>query len=227
MFCSFAFAEKVVVLHRQLKHGIMWKFMKHYALEIYTVIAMLLITLVAIFMPELTTIQKFVVFMSFIFILHEWEEGKYPGGFLNLIIQLIQRNVDDETMRASRLVTAVLIFVLTIVPFFLGDAYPMFAVAVATFCIFEGFIHIAGIRIFRLNKFYTPGMVTAEIEAITGVALIVYLAVNHLGAWYDYVCGPFIFLACFACMQRTLMSMVDGLRYRDMPKLIKAQLKRK
>ena len=202
----------------------MWKFTKHYALEIYTVIAMLLITLVAIFLPELTTIQKFVVFMSFIFILHEWEEGKYPGGFLDLIMQLLQRKVDDETVRASRLVTAVLIYVLTVVPFFFGDARPMFAVAVATFCIFEGFIHIFGIRIFRLHKFYTPGMVTAEIEAVTGIALIIYLSVNHLGAWYDYVFGPFVFLACFACMQRTLMSMVGGLHYSDMPKLIKAQL---
>lgn len=205
----------------------MWKFMKHYALEIYTVIAMLLITLVAIFMPELTVIQKFVVFLSFLFILHEWEEGHYPGGFLDLIIQLLQRNIDEETKRGSRLVTAVLIFALTIVPFFLGDAYPMFSVAVATFCIFEGFIHIAGIRIFWLKKFYTPGMVTAEMELVTAIALIVYMAVNHLGAWYDYVCGPFIFLGCFACMQRTLMSMVGGLRYSDMPKLIKAQLKRK
>ena len=54
----------------------MWRFAKHYALEIYTVIAMLLIVGVAIFMGELTVIQKFVVFLSFIFILHEWEEGR-------------------------------------------------------------------------------------------------------------------------------------------------------
>ena len=205
----------------------MWKFMKHYALEIYTAVAMFLIVLVALFMPELSIIQKFVVFMSFVFILHEWEEGRYPGGFLDLIMQLLQRKVDDETVRASRLVTAVLIYALTLLPFFFGDAYPMFAVAVATFCIFEGFIHIFGIRIFRLPKFYTPGMVTAEVEAVTGIALIVYLAVNHLGAWHDYVCGPFIFLACFACMQRTLMSMVGGLHYSDMPKLIKAQLSKR
>lgn len=205
----------------------MWKFIKHYALEIYSVIAMLLITLVAVFMPELTTIQKFVVGMSFIFILHEWEEGHYPGGFLNLITQLLQRNIDDETKRASRVPTSVFIFVMTLVPFFWGDAVPMFAVAIATFSIFEGFIHIFGIRIFRLKRFYTPGMVTAEIEAVAGIALIVYLAVGHLGAWYDYLCGPFLFLACFACMQRTLMSMVGGLHYSDMPKLIKAQLSKK
>ena len=44
----------------------MWKFIKHYALEIYTVIAMLLIVCVAIFMDELTVIQKFTVFLSFL-----------------------------------------------------------------------------------------------------------------------------------------------------------------
>ena len=42
----------------------MWKFMKNYALEIYTVIAMLLIVCVALFMGELTVIQKFIVFRS-------------------------------------------------------------------------------------------------------------------------------------------------------------------
>ena len=78
-----------------------------------------------------------------------------------------------------------------------------------------------------MKKFYTPGMVTAEIQAVIAIALIVYLAVNQIGAWYDYVCGPFIFLFCFACMQRTLMAMVGGLHYSDMPRLIKAQLKKK
>ena len=205
----------------------MWKFMKHYALEIYTVIAMLLILLVAVCMPELTVIQKFVIVLSFIYVLHEWEEGHYPGGFLNLISQMLQRDIDDETKRGSRLVTGVFLLTMTVVPFFFGDAIPMFVVAMVTFSIFEGFIHIFGIRIFRLKRFYTPGMVTAEIQAVIAIVLIVYLAVNHIGAWYDYVCGPFIFLACFACMQRTLMAMVGGLHYSDMPKLIKAQLKKK
>ena len=201
--------------------------MKHYALEIYTVIAMLLIVLVAVCMPELTIIQKFVVVLSFIYILHEWEEGYYPGGFLNLITQMLQRDIDDETKRGSRLVTGVFLLTMTVVPFFFGDDIPMFVVAMTTFSLFEGFIHIFGIRIFRLKKFYTPGMVTAEIQAVIAIVLIVYLAVNHIGAWYDYVCGPFIFLACFACMQRSLMAMVGGLHYSDMPKLIKAQLKKK
>lgn len=66
-------------------------------------------------------------------------------------------------------------------------------------------------------------MVTAEIELVSGVALIVYLAVNHLGAWYDYTFGPFVFLACFVIMQRTLMATI-GLRYKDMFAIVKKRL---
>lgn len=194
----------------------MMKFMKHYALEVYTVIAMLLITLVAMFVDNLTVVQQFAVWLSFLCILHEWEEGRYPGGFLNLIqANVLQRELDEETKRGSRLVTAVFIYVMTIVPFFLGDRYPILAVAPAVFCIFEGIIHVAGIKIFRTQKPYTPGLVTAEVELVSGVCLIVYLAVNHLGAWYDYVFGPFVFLACFVCMQRSLIAMVGGMGYKD------------
>lgn len=202
--------------------------MKHYALEIYTVVAMLLIALVAMFAGELTVIQQFAVWVSFLCILHEWEEGRYPGGFLNLIqANVLQRELDEEAKRGSRLVTAVFIFAMTIVPYFFGDRIPMFVVASASFCIFEGIIHVVGIKIFSLKKPYTPGLVTAEIELVSGVCMIVWLAVNHIGAWYDYTFGPFVFLACFVCMQRTLMSMVGGIGYKDVLGNVKKRLSRK
>ena len=204
----------------------MWKFMKHYALEIYTVIAMLLITLVAMFMDNLTVIQQFAVWVSFLCILHEWEEGRFPGGFLDLISgYVLQMDIDKETKLGSRLITAVFIFTITLVPFFFGDRIPMFAVAMASFCIFEGIIHVVGIKIFQREKPYTPGLVTAEIELVTGISLIIYLAANHLGAWYDYTFGPFVFIACFACMQRSLMGMI-GLRYKDMFAIMKKRFGR-
>ncbi len=97
----------------------MWKFMKHYALEIYTVIAMLLIVAVAIFMPQLTVIQSFTVFLSFLYILHEWEEGRYPGGFLDLIqANILQMELSKETKLGSRLITGVFLLVFSVVPFF-------------------------------------------------------------------------------------------------------------
>ena len=198
--------------------------MKHYALEIYTVIAMLFIVCVAIFANELTVIQKYTVFLSFIYILHEWEEGRYPGGFIDLITKnLLQKDVDKETALGSRLITAVFIYVFTVVPFFWGDSFPIFAVAMAVFSIFEGIVHVAGIKIMRQEKPYTPGMVTAEIELVVGIALIVYLANNHLAAWYDYTFGPFVFIGCFIIMQRTLMATV-GTSYKQIFANVKKRL---
>ena len=143
-----------------------WKFIKHYALEIYTVIAMILLTVPA-FMGELSAIQKFMVIYSVLFVLHEWEEGMYPGGF----------------------------------------------------------VHVVGIRLFQCKTPYTPGMVTAILEATESFALIAYLACNHLGAWYDYVFGPLLMIVCFGMLQKT-MTLLVGIRYSDMPKYVKAQWKR-
>ena len=202
---------------------IMGKFIKRYALEIYTVLAMAFMVVTS-FMGNLSTVQLFVVCFNFLFVLHEWEENVYPGGFLNLITQLIERDVDEETRRASRIPTGVLLVTLTLLPFFF-DGVALFAVAIAVFGIFECFVHIMGIKIFGLEKKYTPGMVTALCEGALGVALIVFLAVNHRAAWYDYVGGFFLFLALFVCMQKTLTLMV-GMRYRDLPKLARKQLQR-
>ena len=46
---------------------------------------------------------------------------------------------------------------------------------------------------------------------------------NHLASWYDYVLGIIIFFAAFVTMQKTLTMMV-GIRYRDMPRMLKKQL---
>ena len=201
----------------------MGKFISRYALEIYTVLAMLFMVVTS-FMIVLSTIRLFVVVFNFLFILHEWEEGAYPGGFVDLISSLIEVDLTDDLRRASRIPTGVFLVAVTLLPF-IFDSIPLFSVTIAVFGCFEGFVHVMGIKIFGLKKKYTPGMVTALMEAVVGIGLICYLAVNHLAAWYDYVGGILLFFICFASMQKTLTLMV-GIRYRDMPKLIKKQIKR-
>lgn len=201
----------------------MGKFIRRYALEIYTVLAMLFMVVTS-FMNGLSTIRRFVVVFNFLFILHEWEEGAYPGGFVDLISSLIEVDLTDDLRRASRIPTGVFLVAVTLLPF-IFDSIPLFSVTIAVFGCFEGFVHVMGIKIFGLKKKYTPGMVTALMEAVVGIGLICYLAVNHLAAWYDYVGGILLFFICFASMQKTLTLMV-GIRYRDMPKLIKKQIKR-
>ena len=202
----------------------MIKFIKHYALEIYTVLAMAFIVYTAM-LGELSFIQKLVVFDAFLFILHEWEEGHYPGGFVNMITELIGVEVSEETKRASRIPAGILLLMLSIIPF-VFDNVPLVTMAVATFGIIEGFVHTIGIRLFRTKRFYTPGMVTAWLELVVSGLMIAYIVTNQLGQWYDYLFGPIVMLLCFGTLQKTMTLMV-GINYGDMPKMIRRQWKRK
>ena len=202
----------------------MIKFIKHYALEIYTVLAMIFIVYTAM-LGELSFIQKLVVIDAFLFILHEWEEGHYPGGFINLISNLIGKEPSEETKRASRIPAGILLLLLSIVPFVFDDV-PLVTMAVATFGIIEGFVHTMGIRLFRMKRFYTPGMATAWLELVISGLMIAYLVTNHLGRWYDYVFGPIIMSLCFGTLQKTMTLMV-GINYSDVPKMIKKMWNKK
>lgn len=198
----------------------MKRFIKYYALEIYTVLALSFIVATAV-IGNLSTVQKLVVVDALLFVLHEWEEGHYPGGFIKLISGLVGIKVDDEMSRASRIPAGILLLTLSIVPF-VFDTTPLIIVAVATFGFIECFVHTMGIRLFRMNRFYTPGMVTAWLEFVVSVMMIAYLAVNDIARWYDYVFGPLLMIVCFGLLQKTMTLMV-GIRYSDMPKMIRTQ----
>ena len=202
----------------------MTKFIKHYALEIYTVLAMLFIVYTAM-LGELSTIQKLVVIDAFLFILHEWEEGHYPGGFIKLVSGMVQIDPSDEIKRASRIPAGILLLLLSIVPFVYHDV-PMIVMGVATFGISEGFVHTMGIRLFHMKHFYTPGAATAWLELVVSILMIAYLLSNNLGQWQDYVFGPLIMLVCFGMLQKTMTLMV-GIKYSDMPKMVKRQWSKK
>ena len=198
----------------------MKRFIKYYALEIYTVLALSFIVATAV-IGNLSTVQKLVVVDALLFVLHEWEEGHYPGGFIKLISGLVGIRVDDEMSRASRIPAGILLLTLSIVPF-VFDTTPLIIVAVATFGFIECFVHTMGIRLFRMKRFYTPGMVTAWLEFVVSVMMITYLAVNDIARWYDYVFGPLLMIVCFGLLQKTMTLMV-GIRYSDMPKIIRTQ----
>ena len=79
---------------------------------------------------------------------------------------------------------------------------------------------------FHTKRFYTPGMATAWLELVVSGLMIAYLVTNHLGQWYDYLFGPIVMFLCFGTLQKTMTLMV-GINYGDMPKMIRRQWKRK
>ena len=198
----------------------MAKFIKSYALEIYTVISMAALVVAGI-IGDLSVLQKFVLVYIFLFVMHEWEEMHYPGGFADLIAKMIGVNINADMKKASRIPTSILLLTFTLTPLILHK-YPLAILPLAFLGLFEGIVHILAIRLFKCPKFYSPGLVTAEIQAIVSIALFTYLIKANLITCTDFIIGLLIMVACFVIMQKTLTSMI-GYKYSDLPKMVKKQ----
>lgn len=201
----------------------MMKFIKWYALEVYTFIALVFL-LIAGLMDGLSAAQKIIMIYMLLFVFHEWEEGRYPGGFLTIIAgKILCREVPEETKRGSRLPAGILLLVITLVPFFLNH-YIILILVPIFLGLFEGFVHIAFIKLGELDKPYSPGMVTAELELLTSIAAIIYFSKNDIAAGMDYVCGFLLMIVCFMALQKSLFAMV-GVSYREFPKIMRARIR--
>lgn len=199
------------------------KFIKMHAMEIYTVIAFAFIVW-AIMRGDLSSIQKLVLAYCVLFVMHEWEEGRFPGGFLHLIADnILCREVPEETLKGSRIPAGILLLSLTFVPF-VFDNHVIPILVTASLGLFEGIVHIAFIKVMALEKPYSPGMVTAEMECILSICVFIWLGRNGMTTGLDYVLGVVILLFCYMLLQRTLFAMV-GVPYSELPKLMKARIK--
>ena len=198
----------------------MAKFIKSYALEIYTVISMGVLVISGI-IGDLSVLQKFVLVYIFLFVMHEWEEMHYPGGFADLIANMIGVKLNVDMKKMSRIPTSILLLTFTLTPLILHK-YPLAILPLAFLGLFEGIVHILAIRLFKCPKFYSPGLVTAEIQAIVSIALFTYLIKANLITCTDFIIGLLIMVACFVIMQKTLTSMI-GYKYSDLPKMVKKQ----
>ena len=201
----------------------MIRFLKYYSNEIYTLITMIFI-LSAALIGDLSVIQNFVLVYAFLFMLHEWEEGTYPGGFFDKFSEVLQVETNEEMRRITRVPVVILLLIITIIPFYL-DNYIIPILMTATLGILEGVVHIAFIKLFRMDKFYSPGMVTAELQFIFSIFFYIYVAKHHLATGMEFLIGTLLMVVGFMIMQRALVKMCGMKNYLDVPKRVIKRIK--
>lgn len=197
--------------------------MKKYHLEILTLITFTFITFCAVFCENLSLIQRMMLGFMFLFTLHEWEESRLPGGFSRLMAKFIGLDISKEKEDAAYIPVIILVILISVIPFFIQKA---FLVLISVYLgLFEALIHIVGIKLHKMNKPYTPGMVTALLLGFASICVLVIFSKNHVIQAREYVWGILLMFACFFAMQRTVISIL-GLRYKDLLDRIKAKIKR-
>ncbi len=201
----------------------MIKFIRYYSLEIYSVISILFLLIAAI-MGDLSFVQKVALIYTVLFLLHEWEEGVYPGGFFDKFSVVLDVKSNEELRRITRVPVDILLLIITITPFCL-DNYMIPILMTATLGIMEGVVHIGFIKLFRMDKFYSPGMVTAEIQFIVSVLFYIYTIKHNMATGLEYLFGALLMIVAFIIMQKSLVKIIGIKNYSQVPKMVLKRIK--
>ena len=199
----------------------MKNFIRKYNLELLTVL-MAVVMVITICLPASSLVRKVLAVYMLLFILHEWEETRFPGGFASLMTKFFGISTSREKLEWAHVPVSVLLLVILLIPY-IFDSVAMLTLIPAFLGIMEGLIHVIGIKLHKMTKPYTPGMITALSLLVTSVWVFWTFASTHLVSGTDFILGAVCMLIAFACMQRTVIA-IYGLHYSDLIKFAKKKL---
>ena len=196
----------------------MKRFLIKYNLETLTTLMFAFVTMVAISNTTPSITQKMIVAYVFLFTLHEWEENRFPCGFLKIMEGMIGKKFSEDAKELSHVPVIILLLLIHIVPYCFDSV--VFLPLIPVFLgIFEGFVHTMGVKLSKAKKFYTPGMVTAYMMLAVSVFNIYYLATNKMITGKDCLLGVSCMFLSFAIMQNRVLA-INGISYKDMLNII-------
>ena len=199
----------------------MKKFLIKYNLEILSTLMFLFVTASAIFNVPPSITQKMLIAYVFLFTLHEWEENRFPGGFVKIMEGMIGKKFSEDGKELSHIPVIILLLVIHIIPY-LFDSVVFLTLVPIFLGVFEGFVHTMGVKLSKAEKFYTPGMVTAYMMLAVSVFNIYYLSVNKMITRKDCLLGIACMFVSFAIMQNRVLA-INGISYKDMLNIVKSK----
>ena len=192
------------------------KWILDHNLEILSTVLAIVVGISLFFWNSLTLAGRALLGFMVLYVLHEWEESRIPGGFYDLFFGGIGIEVKESEAR-MHLPVAIYLLLMLLIP--LAFQQITFLVLIPLgLGLFEGVIHVAGIKIHKLKKPYTPGMITALILFVYSVIVITQInKAGGLPAW-QWIVGFILSFAGFAVMQQFFLRTV-GLTFGEFRKM--------
>lgn len=193
----------------------------NYNLEILTVVLTIVFGASLFLWNGLTLAGKALIGYMVLYTLHEWEESRFPGGFYDLFFGGFGLKITASEAR-MHLPVAIYILIMLLVPFALQQTTFLVLIPLGL-GLFEGVIHVAGIKIHRLKKPYTPGMITGIIMFVYSIFVITQInKVGGLPTW-QWILGFVLAFVGFAVMEQFFLRTV-GLTFDDFRKMAMARV---
>lgn len=103
-------------------------------------------------------LQRMVGIFFFGIVLHLWEEGKFPGGFTDMITAKFNFTAKNQHFGES--ITTIYVLFITFIPFFFPDL-TFLALAPILLGFLEVLAHLVASKMYDKSRFYSPGLITA------------------------------------------------------------------
>jgi hypothetical protein len=170
---------------------------------------------------EMAVSQRLVGIFFIGLILHLWEEGKFPGGFTDMITKSL--NFTQSNPHFGEDITVIYVLIITFVPLFFPNVI-FLGMAPMILGILELFAHLAGIKLSGSDRFYSPGLVTAALVLVPiSVYSIVYAVQNNLMSSISWLFS-FLYMLFGLLMAQQIVVRTSGMKYSDFLKNVRTAL---
>lgn len=154
-------------------------------------------------------------------VMHLWEEGRFPGGFVELIAAHLQFKAISREF--GEIVTAAYALLIAFVPI-LFPQVQFLAMSAMMLGIMEAIMHTAMIRMFRMKHFYSPGLVTVLVVLLPiSLYTFFYVAIHHPMRPYMWILS-FAYMLLGLMVAQQIVIRASGMKYADFLKSIRTAL---
>ncbi|WMT73480.1 HXXEE domain-containing protein [Bradyrhizobium sp. Ash2021] len=197
----------------------MMDFVTRHTLDLLTGLAMLVAVFIAVRWSTMPVLQRLAALFFIGIVAHLWEEERFPGGFTQLMTDKVGFTATNPHF--GEMVLAAGVLALTFVPLFLPRV-PFLVMASLLLGILEAIAHTAAIWMFKLDKLYSPGLVTALFVllplSLYGISYAVRNSLMTRGKW----ALSFLYMFGSLLLAQQLAVRASGMPYSEFLRNIKS-----
>ena len=197
----------------------MIRFIVRNNLYLMAALGVLVAAYVAVNWASMPVLQRMVGLFFIALVLHLWEEGRFPGGFVEMITEHLHFTASNRHF--GEMVTAVLALLIAFVPLFFPNV-PALAMAPMIIGVLEAVVHVAVIRIFRLKHFYSPGMVTAVVLLLPISVYSIAYAIRQGLMSPAFWLFAFLYMLFGLMVAQQIVIRTSGMKYTDFLKNLRS-----
>ncbi|HKU24603.1 MAG TPA: HXXEE domain-containing protein [Candidatus Sulfotelmatobacter sp.] len=162
--------------------------------------------------PSMPFSQRMIGLFFIAIVMHLWEEGRIPGGFVEMVAEHLHFTGKD--LHFGEAITAAYVLIIAFVPLFFPDE-PFLAMAPMILGILEAVVHVAVIRLFGLERFYSPGMLTAVFLLLPISVYSITYAVQHnlVPPWFWLF--AFLYMLFGLAVAQQIVVRASGMKYTE------------